>query len=230
MTNFRLTGSGLVLRWLDAFPTTLLHSCSSSYPNTSTNEMEGDDPWDWSIERVVRELCTPTRSWQPRTASMLIPDPAALERVLREHEVNGNVLLIDVDDNVMRQDFGLKVLGRRAFIRGAIEDLRAMSAKYQLHARSHFNPSLAPSQYIPSLGAIAPTILQHGYDLISPVPQPMNVQLGLQSSFSGQTPAAGAPRALQNSESPLGRSMSSDATGSKRRKLDNDEANDMELE
>lgn len=229
--------------------------------------MEDDDPWDWSIDRVVQELCTPNRSWQPRTPSMLIPDPAALERVLRDHEVNGNVLLIDVDDNVMRQDFGLKVLGRRAFIRGAIDEMRVKSAKYQAHAHTHFNSSLVPSQYMPSLAAFASPFAQHGYDPAFPFQQPMSTYAhpGLQNPLLAQSLAAGPSKSLREDETLHRRLMStrgenatsspqqppldeqppqtpinghvtgdgfvvSDAAGSKRRKLDIAEPNDVALE
>jgi hypothetical protein len=142
---------------------------------------------------------------------MLTPDPAALERVLREHEVNGNVLLIDVDDNVMRQDFGLKVLGRRAFIRGAIDELRVKSAKYQAHAHTHFNPSLVPSQYMPSPVAFASPFAQHGYEPAFPFQQPMSAHahLGLQNSLLPQSLAAGnLPQCLKDDETLQNRLMS----------------------
>ena len=96
---------------------------------------DGSDPWDWDIDRVVQELCTTNRSWQPRSSSMTRPDPSLLEQALREHEVTGNVLLVDVDDAVLKEDLGLKILARRAFVKSAITTLRLHSAQYQQHER-----------------------------------------------------------------------------------------------
>ncbi|RFU25247.1 hypothetical protein B7463_g11090, partial [Scytalidium lignicola] len=93
--------------------------------------MSADDPWNWDVDRVVKELCTLDRSWQPLSAVMKLSDPESLERALREQEVYGTVLLTSVDERSLREDLGLKILGRRVFVKNAIEELRLKSAEYQ---------------------------------------------------------------------------------------------------
>jgi hypothetical protein len=93
--------------------------------------MEVDDPWTWSVDRVVQEFCTHNRSWESRTTTASIHDPAQLEGVLREHEITGSVLLVDVDRDVLKHDFGITKLGRISYLLAAIKDLRLRSAIYQ---------------------------------------------------------------------------------------------------
>ncbi|SZF01371.1 unnamed protein product [Blumeria hordei] len=96
-----------------------------------TSNRETEDPWDWDVDRVVQELCTTNRSWQPQSLAMpSISDPKSLERILREQEVTGCVILEDIDMNVLKEDFGIKALGRRSFIMSAIAQLRKKSLKY----------------------------------------------------------------------------------------------------
>ena len=131
MANFTFAGRGAsILLWLDQLPSPPTTPAACSLSRMATN-VDGSDPWDWEVDRVVQELCSTNRSWQPRSSSMTISDPASLEKALRQHEVTGSVLLVDVDDGVMKDDFGLRVLGRRAFVRFAITALRLQSAQYQ---------------------------------------------------------------------------------------------------
>ncbi|TQS37846.1 hypothetical protein Golomagni_01663 [Golovinomyces magnicellulatus] len=89
------------------------------------------DPWNWDVDRVVEELCTTNRSWQPQSPAMLtISDPKYLENILREQEVNGSVLLGEINMTILKDDFGIKALGRRSFIMSAIDQFRARSFKY----------------------------------------------------------------------------------------------------
>ncbi|RKF72043.1 putative snf2 family helicase snf2 family helicase atpase [Golovinomyces cichoracearum] len=89
------------------------------------------DPWNWDVDRVVEELCTTNRSWQPQSPAMLtISDPKYLENILREQEVNGSVLLGEINMSILKDDFGIKALGRRSFIMSAIDQFRARSFKY----------------------------------------------------------------------------------------------------
>ncbi|ESZ93852.1 hypothetical protein SBOR_5749 [Sclerotinia borealis F-4128] len=93
--------------------------------------MEDDDPWDWLIDRVVQEFCTDKRSWELRAASSRLPDPVFLEKVIRENEIAGDVLLIDLDDKTMREDLQISKLGWRSFIRYGVDQLRLRSPKYK---------------------------------------------------------------------------------------------------
>ncbi|KAI1004453.1 hypothetical protein K3495_g3760 [Podosphaera aphanis] len=106
-------------------------------PNLDTS-----DPWDWDVDRVVQELCTTNRTWQPLSPAMLtISDPISLEAVLREQEVNGAVILGELNMNILKDDFGIKALGRRSFIMSAVDQFRSRSSKYQSHnMEQHPNP------------------------------------------------------------------------------------------
>lgn len=97
-----------------------------------TSNPDMSDPWDWDVDRVVQELCTPNRIWKPPSPAMLmVSDPISLEAVLREQEVNGSVILGEVNMNVLKDDFGIKALGRRSFIMSAVDQFRTRSLKYQ---------------------------------------------------------------------------------------------------
>ncbi|KAF4636000.1 hypothetical protein G7Y89_g2097 [Cudoniella acicularis] len=152
MTNFCLARRGSsVLSWLDNLPTPNIITPPCSPPKAEPKPvaaMDSDDPWNWSIDRVVQELCTENRSWQPRSSATLKPDPAKLEKTLRDQEVTGEVLLQYVDDEFLKTDLEIKVLGRRAFIHGAIAELKLMSPKYQLY-RERDHPLSGASSYVP---------------------------------------------------------------------------------
>jgi hypothetical protein len=145
MANLTFLDRGASINfWLDQLPTPPTTPATSSRSTMATIG-DGSDPWDWDIERVVQELCTTNRSWQPRSASMTISDPSSLEQALRHHEVSGNVLLEHIDDTVMKEDLGLRVLGRRAFVRSAITELRLLSAQYQAYQRTYHPEEVASS-------------------------------------------------------------------------------------
>ncbi|RDW78446.1 hypothetical protein BP5796_06298 [Coleophoma crateriformis] len=133
MANTSPVGRKLLLHhWLEdqlSSPT----NASSHRPYASTlaevARIEMDDPWDWETDRIVQELCTNERSWQHRRGKM--PDAMAFEAALRGQDITGDILLVELNDAVMKEDLGLKAIQGRAFVRGAIEELRARSLKYQ---------------------------------------------------------------------------------------------------
>jgi hypothetical protein len=118
--------------------------------------MEVDDPWKWSVDRVVQELCTDNRSWQPYSPSMPRPKPILLEKALREQEVDGTTLLMNIGDKEMKEDLGIKVLGHRAFVRSAISDLRVKSVKFNEYVGTHHPQSASASHRSRSLNEFAP--------------------------------------------------------------------------
>lgn len=137
MTNFLAAGLGghSVVAWLDQIR--LPTPPNESNPASLSFSMDVDDPWDWDTDRVVQEFCTENRSWQLRSASMATPDPVALGKALRQEEVSGDSLLNDVNNDTLRNDFGLHTFGQRAFFNYGIEILRQRSVKYQ--AQLHTN-------------------------------------------------------------------------------------------
>jgi hypothetical protein len=201
--------------------------------------MESDDPWHWSIDRVVQELCTPNRSWQP-PPSTTIPDFTEFANVLRQLEVTGSIFLLDIDDDVLRNDFNFKTLSKRAFIRRAIEELRLKSAQYQAHVERHFKHSISSSLHRSSTGGFYQAASVPGLDIALPYGQQNKlgrstdpaVLPSLQSAepFPHSLPAATSSEQLArdtrkiplliNDETGLDESILSDERGNKRRKLD----------
>lgn len=200
--------------------------------------MELDDPWHWSIDRVVRELCTPDRSWQLPPATS-IPELKELENILREQGVTGSILLLDIDDNALRNYFKFKTLSQSAFIRRAIEELRLQSAQYQIHVDRHNNRIRSLSLHTPALGGFYPSSAPPGPNSAFPFGEQYQigqgtapvVQTRLQSpkSLSYSPPAAypsarlpqGDQRSLVAPEDRIthGELVIPDESGNKRRKL-----------
>lgn len=201
--------------------------------------MESDDPWHWSIDRVVQELCTPHRSWQP-PPSTTIPDFTEFANVLRQHEVTGSIFLLDIDDDVLRNDFNFKTLSKRAFIRRAIEELRLRSAQYRAHVERHFKHNISSSLNRSSTGGFYQAASVPGLDIILPygqrnqvgrssdlavLPSPQSTEPfphSLSAATSSEQLARGVWNIpiLANDETGLEESVISEERKNKRRKLD----------
>ncbi|KAI1337943.1 hypothetical protein F5Y15DRAFT_138568 [Xylariaceae sp. FL0016] len=91
-----------------------------------------DDPWHWDVDRVVRELCSSTRSWGASSKPLHLLLPDHLEALLREHEVDGEVLL-EHDQAELCVDLGIKKLKHKRTLQGAITLLRSRSRQYRLN-------------------------------------------------------------------------------------------------
>ncbi|KAF2457160.1 P-loop containing nucleoside triphosphate hydrolase protein [Lineolata rhizophorae] len=87
------------------------------------------DPWDWTVDDLVANLCKSRRLWQGRPSSIL-PDPIALEHSLRENSMDGATMLSYVDDSIIREVLGVRPFAMRGAVRYAIEKLRSASHKY----------------------------------------------------------------------------------------------------
>lgn len=244
MANFHIAGSGRVLHWLEAlpiYPTTADFSCSPSTSIHPKINMEVDDPWTWSVERVVQELCTANRSWQPRTTTASVHDPTLLESVLREHEITGSVLLLDVDRDVLR-DFGINKLGRISYLLGAIKELRLKSALYQEDLQTQLVLNGVASS-VPSTPGVPHAVAQVRFDHSSPFGQLQRTILAGQPHFlpkSSLLPASPAetlssPNMVESipvtpSEATLG-FVVPNPDSNKRRRLDlTDPANNLALQ
>ena len=97
----------------------------SAYAMAELNENE---PFHWDVERVIKELCTPERTWDV-PASYKLPDPEWLASKLRELEADGETLLIYPDE------FGWhtfwEILGvNNSAIQEAIKQFRKTSTLY----------------------------------------------------------------------------------------------------
>ena len=222
MANIYFPGSTNVIHWLDKVPLSPEQTQTLSTTNVPpiTVDMSGDDPWDWSTDRVVKELCTPDRSWQPRGTLTILPTAIDLETKLRDEGIDGCLLLCDVTDDFMKQDLGLTKLAWRVFVKGAFEQLRNRSDKYKQymlfqHTGSYHTFSTAPAE------------TQHLNPNQNPATSPALPQQHI--SVPNYSAATGLPNELEvaqhiltsiNTRSARGEFIISDDLGNKRRKLD----------
>lgn len=128
-----------------------------------TTNIDADDPWNWDVNRVVKELCTPDRSWQALSALMKPTDPVSLGQALRQQGVHGTVLLTSIDEDSLRWDLRIRIVGDRSFMTDAIESLRARSTEYQIWARNR-----SASHSGPPLLRLAGSQTRHSYTQLAP--------------------------------------------------------------
>ncbi|KAI0380959.1 P-loop containing nucleoside triphosphate hydrolase protein [Hypomontagnella monticulosa] len=97
-----------------------------------------DDPWNWGVERVVQELCSLERSWEPPPSSepkLYFHD--SLKDSLREQEVDGYTLLTYSHAELCKE-LGIKTLKQKATLKNAIDQFRPHSDQYRLHRKRVF--------------------------------------------------------------------------------------------
>ncbi|KAK5664175.1 hypothetical protein OQA88_391 [Cercophora sp. LCS_1] len=82
-------------------------------------ELDANDPFHWDVDRVVRELCSQTKSW---TGPNKLPDPHSLEAALRDTEMDGEALL------TYGEEFGIPALWEALSIRKAPHQLSMNAA------------------------------------------------------------------------------------------------------
>lgn len=92
-------------------------------------ETTTDDPMNWSILHVAQHFCEFTQ----------------FSLMLREQEVNGSTLLLDVKADILEKDFDIKYLKDRAPILREIERMRAASTGFRRYIERH--RSFFPSHY-----------------------------------------------------------------------------------
>ncbi|KAI4870807.1 hypothetical protein F4820DRAFT_145402 [Hypoxylon rubiginosum] len=97
-----------------------------------------DDPWSWDVDRVVRELCSSKRSWEPPSAPLKFPPLEQLEATLREEEVDGHTLLT-YDHERLCDGLGFKILKHKATLKHAIGEFRSRSQRYRLDQKRDFS-------------------------------------------------------------------------------------------
>lgn len=228
MANFYLTASAKVLHWLNQIPLSpdQEESLSTTYAAALiTADMSGDDPWDWSIDRVVKELCTSDRSWQPRGLLSQLPALVDLESKIRHEEIGGCILLCDISEEYMKGDLGLTKIAWRVFVRSALETLRLRSPKYMEYAVQQHTATYLHSQSSADIPGLVHQLLQRIH--IPPTPP---VQAEQSTPIPNNSAAAGSLANLQSgqgglltsigSRSARGEFFISDTLGNKRRKLD----------
>ncbi|KAM0334119.1 hypothetical protein ACHAQA_001139 [Verticillium albo-atrum] len=110
------------------------------------------DPYEWDVEELVSELCGEGRSWAPLNPKKR-PDSEALARSLRQHEVDGELLLSWEDEfqtlDTLFADLGLTKSAHKFALKKVIANLKKRSPAYkkaqtQLAADERTDPSQNP--------------------------------------------------------------------------------------
>jgi hypothetical protein len=83
-----------------------------------------DDPIGWTVEDVVQYLC------HELSSLLLQSDRDALAESLKQEGVNGCILLYQITMSVVREDLGIRNLGRAAAIIQLVDKLRERSDGY----------------------------------------------------------------------------------------------------
>lgn len=116
------------------------------YAYTMT-ELNDNEPFDWDVDRVVKELCTPDRTWDA-PAPHKLPDPERLAFQLRDLGIDGETLLTYADEYswpTFWETLGIKKLAHHLSIGKAIKHFRERSAKYYRQKRESDLPRCPPS-------------------------------------------------------------------------------------
>ena len=99
------------------------------------------DPWDWDIEDVVHALCGDEGMLRKDRNPKTVPDAATFSQSLRDHGVDGETLLRNVDLGLLKDELGLQAIGPRYKVFNFIGDLQNLSPKYRLQNEVSENPS-----------------------------------------------------------------------------------------
>ena len=91
------------------------------------------DPWDWTVDEVVANLCGQIHPLLASRDPRSLPDVVFLETALHEHGVDGYTLLVDLDHASLRDDLRIRTLGPRGTIVQLIKKFRQQSRKYLDH-------------------------------------------------------------------------------------------------
>ena len=103
----------------------------ASPANSALSIAVGDgDPWDWTVEDVVNELCGPAGALRIINPQYF-PEPTNFGRLIRENELWGAMILTQVNHACLKDDMGIKSIGQRGAIMHTISYLRSKSAKYR---------------------------------------------------------------------------------------------------
>ncbi|KAI1094421.1 hypothetical protein F5B19DRAFT_56831 [Rostrohypoxylon terebratum] len=93
-----------------------------------------DDPWNWDTERVVAELCSANRSWEPPSGHVKFPPVDELEDRLRQEDVDG-LTILTTDHTELCRALNFTTLKQKATLRYAIETFRSRSHGFHRHQK-----------------------------------------------------------------------------------------------
>ena len=182
------------------------------------------DPWSWSVDAVIDALCVSRTSWIDARQLSRLPPSDFLEKLLKDNDVDGEVLLTDVDSSVLKE-WDIKSLGQRSAIISIIRILRNSSTTYfaRIKEESHSPPPDLPptpiikghtftasSQILPDTPTDVGIHVNQTTESLLGISAPLDLVDHQSQSYevSGPTPGRAQEITIQ------------DGTGNKRRKLD----------
>src|SRR6266566_1302437 len=116
--------------------------------------MEGGDPWDWGVDRLIQELCTHERSWIPPRDANKLPDASKLAEAIQEHELDGETLLTYEDErgcdafDSLCKDLGVKKIPQKLVLHDATKQFQQRSRRYR-EWKQHRNTDDSPDKDAP---------------------------------------------------------------------------------
>lgn len=151
------------------------------------------DPWYWTVDQVVFALTDHDSPLLRANAQLILPDVNILAKALRENDVTGGALLQKVDDDCLRDVFGIKSMGHRVSITDLIDQLQDLSPKFHEKAQRSArlsNVSLSSrigSPYFATPSSLEPRAKSMALGLML---SPVNSSAQRQDHFGlGQSPA-----------------------------------------
>lgn len=109
-------------------------------------DLDQNDPFHWDVERVVKELCTPERTWDA-PAPHKLPDPERLAFKLRELDIDGETLLTYPDEFgwlTFWEQLNIRKPAHHLSISKAIRQFRESSTLYYRQKRDVDLPKYSP--------------------------------------------------------------------------------------
>lgn len=97
-------------------------------------QVTNDDPWNWDTERVIAELCSVNRSWEPPSGRVKFPPLNELEDRLRQEDVDG-LTILTTDHSELCRELNFTTLKQKATLRYAIETFRSRSHGFRHHQK-----------------------------------------------------------------------------------------------
>lgn len=123
--------------------------------------MEGDDPYNWTVEQVCRFFREDAPNFfRSIPSNPQLPNLPPFLEALRGNDVNGFVLLTSVGTGDLRDEFGIRSFGQRSTLLYCINKLRERSPAYSRQNEqgassqvSNPSPALAQSNSTETLAA-----------------------------------------------------------------------------
>ncbi|KAG7121287.1 Transcriptional regulator ATRX like protein [Verticillium longisporum] len=175
-----------------------------------------DDPYEWDVERLASELGREGRSWGSLNPAKR-PDPEALARSLRLHEVDGEILLSWEDEfqtlDTLFSDLGLRKSIHKFALKKVIAALKKRSPTYRkAQAQRAKSQTPEPSQHAEDaeMQSMQPGVFDNVTDTAT-----MPAALNPTDYISKPAPLAAAPKG--STTSPSGQPLSREPAQKKRR-------------